>query len=247
MKKLFRKEKTLCKLCLQAKPLRNSHIIPEWMYGPLYDSKHRAISVASDPGEREQYIQKGIREKLLCQECETKLSLYESHAASVARDIKAAKPDPSRTFIEVKGVDYTKFKLFELSLLWRASVSSHKMFAAVKLDEDEEMLRQLIFEGAPGEPDEYGCMILTFLNTKNLRRIFWSPLNDELNGEWCIRFATGSLHWYFFPHSAVSPSIWRSTFINKSGNLAVFISPWSEQEMLSSMRDALQKAGKIPK
>ena len=198
MKKLFCKEKIVCKLCLRVRPLRDSHIIPEWLYAPLYDSKHRAISVNSDPGKSEQYIQKGIREKLLCEECETKLSLYETHAAKIARDIEVAKPDSTGNFIIVEGVDYSKFKLFELSLLWRASVSSHQMFAAVKLDEDEEKLRQLLLAGNPGESEDYGCMLLTFRNTKNLHRIFWSPLNDKLDGERCIRFTTGSLYWYFF-------------------------------------------------
>jgi len=34
-----------CRLCLQERPLRDSHIIPEFLYRPLVDEKHRAAAL----------------------------------------------------------------------------------------------------------------------------------------------------------------------------------------------------------
>ncbi len=55
---------TTCALCLE-RPLRDSHVIPEFLYKSIYDEKHRfyALAVGEYPG----YEQKGIRESLLCE------------------------------------------------------------------------------------------------------------------------------------------------------------------------------------
>ena len=54
----------LCHLCLKKRKIHNSHILPEFMYDRTYDEKHRAISMTSVKGEKEKYIQKGLRERL---------------------------------------------------------------------------------------------------------------------------------------------------------------------------------------
>jgi hypothetical protein len=58
------------------KELRKSHILPEFFYVETYDEKHRAIQVTSQPGEKEMFIQKGEREKLLCGDCELHIRLH---------------------------------------------------------------------------------------------------------------------------------------------------------------------------
>lgn len=60
-----------CKLCGREAELRRSHIFPEFLYLALYDEKHRAVSVSPVPGEEDRLVQKGLRESLLCQACET--------------------------------------------------------------------------------------------------------------------------------------------------------------------------------
>ncbi len=52
-----------CRLCKNDKPLQNSHVIPEFLYGPSYDAKHRiGVVRVGLPGRR--LRQKGIREPL---------------------------------------------------------------------------------------------------------------------------------------------------------------------------------------
>lgn len=70
-----------CKLCLEDHDLRRSHIIPEFLFRPLYDEKHRALTFRPDvTGKR--VIQKGIRERLLCAKCESHLGKLESYFAT---------------------------------------------------------------------------------------------------------------------------------------------------------------------
>lgn len=66
-----------CKLCKKNKPLRRSHIFPEWLYQPLYDDNHRFYVLSTDSNKRRGTRPKGIYEKLLCDECEQKFSKWE--------------------------------------------------------------------------------------------------------------------------------------------------------------------------
>jgi hypothetical protein len=53
-----------CRLCGEAKVLRNSHIISEFLFAPLYDEKHRA-RLADRAFSSIRFIQQGLREYLL--------------------------------------------------------------------------------------------------------------------------------------------------------------------------------------
>jgi len=74
----------VCRLCLKPSILRNSHILPEFLYSEVYDEKHRGIAVSQ---ERDTVFQKELREYLLCQSCETKLSRYEKYAKETIEKI----------------------------------------------------------------------------------------------------------------------------------------------------------------
>src|SRR5436190_2368333 len=95
-----------CRLCLQFVPkLRNSHIIPEFFYKLIYDAKHQ-FNVFSDtdspPGRLEQ---KGLREYLLCGDCEQKLGRWEKYVKELLFD-EAPQGIDRGDRMEYLGVDY---------------------------------------------------------------------------------------------------------------------------------------------
>ena len=233
------------KLCHRSRKLRRSHIIPEFLYLPLYDERHRAVKVTSAKNEKVEFIQKGIREPLLCQECETKISRYERYAAPITKAIALRLQISDIKTVTTISVDYAQFKLFQMSLIWRASISIHPMFASVDLGDNAERLRRLIYEGKPGEPHEFGCMILGLPATRVLHRMIWSPAKDELDGEPCIRLQTGALLWYFFALQTSTRNEWGRAFLDRSGILRLFIAPWSEQQMVQRIRELLKSSGKL--
>ena len=143
-----------CALCLQSKPLCDSHIIPEFCFKPTHDLIHRAILMKSDE-LKQCFIQKGIRVKMLCVDCEQLINQHEKYFKSFWFD-KKALPDhvPSRT-IEIRGIDYAHFKLFHLSVLWRAHAAKAKPFDVVSLGPYGEKLRQSILACDPGSEGSY--------------------------------------------------------------------------------------------
>ena len=118
----------VCKLCKKDKKLLNSHIIPEFIYKPLYDEKHRFHVISTYKTKHKPIEQKGIREKLLCADCEQHLSAYEGYAKKVLFGGVQISVQKENGGIVISEINYKYFKLFQLSILWRASVSNLKMF-----------------------------------------------------------------------------------------------------------------------
>ena len=148
----------ICRLCRKLATLRHSHILPEFFYSSVYDDLHRTMLVSSS--EKEKLIQKGVREYLLCQECETKLSRYEGYAIKVIQNIQNFEHDSNGSFIFSNDIDYKPLKLFQLSILWRGSVSTNQMFANVNLGKHEERVRMMLAQENPGKAADYGCFIM---------------------------------------------------------------------------------------
>jgi uncharacterized protein YlaI len=127
-----------CQLCLDKKELRHSHILPEFMYQNLYDHSPKRfyslnVDLDNSDNSKRRIEQKGIREYLFCVDCEVQLSKYENYAAETiyaknlsnkAYIVKANQtPDLQYFTYEYSGFSYSDFKLFQLSLLWRITIS----------------------------------------------------------------------------------------------------------------------------
>jgi hypothetical protein len=146
----------ICPLCRQTKELRASHIIPEFAYKPIYDERHRMVAFAPADVEDKSYPQKGIRDRLLCGDCEQYFNKHFEHPFKrywIDGDVLSRLA--GKEVVILNDVDYAAFKLFHLSVLWRASVSSHGAFQQVRLGPHEEKIRQLLINRSLGEPWEY--------------------------------------------------------------------------------------------
>ena len=76
--------KSTCALCLKEKDLIKSHIFPEFLYKPMYDDKHNYLIVSTAHNKEPIKRQKGIYEKLMCEECDSGIiGKYEDYAAKI--------------------------------------------------------------------------------------------------------------------------------------------------------------------
>jgi|SRR5262249_30422627 len=150
-----------CRLCTGDGPLQKSHVIPEWLYRWLYDGiYHRYQVIKAAPLPKRRFEQKGLRERLLCQACETKLSVYEGYARRVFLDGQEITVVQRNDGLELRDLDYVKLKLFQLSILWRAGIAQQEFFSQVELGYHQELLRKLLLLGNPGKGTEYGCVMI---------------------------------------------------------------------------------------
>ena len=146
-----------CKLCQHEKELCDSHIIPEFFYDLLYDNNHRIKRISIDPdiNIKRVYEQNGLREKLLCKNCEGILNKFETYACELWRNQFL---NISNQFNCLNGIDYQKFKLFLISIIWRCGITTNSHFN-IDLGIHQEKMRDMLYNNNPGNYDEYGCLI----------------------------------------------------------------------------------------
>jgi hypothetical protein len=189
-----------CKLCHKKKPLRKSHIIPEFFYRPGYDEKGRLFVVREGISE-DRYIQKGIREYLLCSECEHFLNdNYEKYFYEFWYKKKNILKETVGKIYKVIGLDYAKAKLFLLSILWRASVASGKDYNQVMLGPHESIIRDMILSKDPKDPSNYQIFAtLLLLPDSNTicGEFIMSPIVCRYDARHLYVFTFGGCIWNF--------------------------------------------------
>jgi len=176
-----------CKLCHNVRPLLDkSHIIPEFMYSGLFDEHHKINKFAPA-----QYV-KGNRRVMrpssgeydsgiLCQECDNKkLGQFETYARQAlfggklpeneSPDCQNVQTPEGVKFTRCRNLSYKKFKLFLLSILWRASVSKREFFNEVSLGPYEEVIRQMLLNEDPKGEEDFPIVMFTWLNDQSMPR-----------------------------------------------------------------------------
>ncbi|MEK7560772.1 MAG: hypothetical protein AAB539_02335 [Patescibacteria group bacterium] len=206
----------ICKLCLQEKNLcRESHIIPKFHYKFLYGQNHHLVLLNSE--RKEDKHNSEYEGNILCQLCEHEtLGKLDNYAARLIDDLFTtqrffrSEQIDGRDFLVIENnpeYDYQRLKLFLLSLLWRASISSRPFFQTIKLDHKiEEDIRLMVLKSDPGEPSKYSCFINLppFSILSNGERVFStlhmpvrSPRHIKKDEFEAYEFVIEGVHYYF--------------------------------------------------
>jgi hypothetical protein len=236
-----------CKLCGKREKLLDSHIIPEFFFKPLYDKCHRYLVIPSSPGKRIDVRQKGIREKILCSSCEQLIGSFENYAKELifgSKRLNIRVLEKTSSYFVCNGVDYKKFKLFQLSILWRAGVSQHPLFSIVQLGPHENKIRKMILESNPGEPYQYGCLMSALRVDDELMDIICPPCKLYVEGQRCYRCVFGGFYWVFFVSNHSDCFLRKDLFLSKEGVHFIFAEEASEVEFLKRDANRLRKRGK---
>ena len=155
-----------CKLCQRPNvDLRASHIVPEFFYKRVYTKSHKFTAIAKEEFDDHLAVeQKGYRENLLCQPCETKLSKWEGKLSQLMNEITS---DSYTSFtaarisnvIILSGVDYPSIKMAILSIFWRMSVTSHRLFDNYDLGPYADELRRILNQDLLPTGDEFPVLV----------------------------------------------------------------------------------------
>lgn len=240
----------VCALCRRDRVLRNSHIYPEWIYKPLYDQKRRLEILSIVPDGRNELKQKGMRQPLLCDECEQKLSIWEGYARSifVAPD-KPLEYSREGSMVLVRGLDYERMKLFELSILWRAGVSTLPFFNKVQLGLHEEVLRQQLLNSDPGHPDRYGALMfgLKVGELAETLQVIAEPRPARSYGVRAYNFTFGGFLWVFHVSTSDPPALLRQAFLREDGSRLISVRNALEMRNLHAFAHELNRLGRAPR
>lgn len=224
-----------CKLCCKEKELRHSHILPEFMYQNLYDTSPKRfytlnIDLDNSNNSRSRIEQKGIREYLLCGDCEVQLSKYENYAAetiyaknlSNKATIKKENETPDYFTYEYEGFSYPDFKLFLLSLLWRVIIS--KSFCTPEVEiKIVEQLRLAVYNQDPLDFDEFGCLLQIFKYKKGqiAGGFILKPFMTKDENSVIVNILIDGFMYSFYLNCKQLPSHIKDFFLKKDGTMVI--------------------------
>lgn len=221
----------ICKLCVQNKKLIKAHIIPDFMHRGLFDEKHQMykvqLSLEKLPSNK---IPTGEYDTaILCAECDNKISEYESYFSKVIYGgsllgMKKFKDKDGLIFTEIINLDYTKTRLFFLSLLWRASITSRPNFSDVELSQAiEDKIREMILNDNPGEPYEFACTLTTILDHSSIEHGMIAPPRRNIDNTEIVFMIQG--FFYRFYLTSKIPEKVKTHILNKKGKIDILHYP----------------------
>lgn len=173
-----------CLLCgaNDAKLVR-AHIIPKSLYGDALAQDSGPTQLMSiTKGRNPKRTQIGIYDSsIICEECERRFAPWDDYAHELFFETKSTRILEKNGVVigyQFDNVDYSKLKLFFISLLWRAHASKHDFFKHVDLGSFAARARQMILDRDPGDFQEFGIHVIRF--DSYLAEAFLNPSRNRL-------------------------------------------------------------------
>lgn len=183
-----------CQYCGENKKLVKAHVIPEGFFRRLREGQDPPRLLSNKKNEYPQKTPIGVYDKnILCEECERRFDVWDMYAQELLRD----EPKNGSLLMkedqivgwEVPNFNYKLLKLFFVSLLWRASVSSHKVYSKIKIGPYETVAKRLIDKDDPGSPDDFSVLLAKFVHPLGI--VIFDPFSSKFEGVNCCTFYLG--------------------------------------------------------
>jgi hypothetical protein len=218
----------VCKGCGENKTLIKAHVIPKSFYMDLRASANHLNIVPSNTEERQVRSHIGDYDSnILCKDCDSIMEKYDDYGKKLLLDrketfIEREKNDQLLGW-EVYDFDYLKLKLFFLSILWRASISSRPFFRRISLAQYEGQLKDLIWNEQDDENNTFGCVVARFLpaNIEGIEKSILDPDNTTIEGRNYYRFYFGGYNVWIRVDERGAPTQFKHVEIKKGESLIV--------------------------
>ena len=189
------------------------------MYQDLYNDEHRfyefSIQDIMDGKKLKPFVQIGEFDKnILCEKCDNeRFGSLEKYAQKL---LFGSNLEPEETpdcqnykvegyeFSECKNVDYNKFKLFLLSILWRSHITNRPKFGSVNLGPHADIIKDMLWNNDAGREMKYPIMTTSFVRANyHYKDLILEPRRMKTkNGINSYVFAIGSFQFHFFVNSS---------------------------------------------
>lgn len=179
-----------------------AHIIPRAFYEiPAQDKDlHNYKLISNVKGVSPKKMPIGIYDRtIVTVEGETLFNHLDNYATTLLidkrNDFLVSNLDNDKFGLQLVEYDYSKLKLFALSVLWRAHSSSQKPFEKVNLGNHEKIIRQMILSNQPEDSECYSVVISSWEEVE-FGPVFMCPYPEKFDGVNYYRIYCGrySLH-----------------------------------------------------
>ena len=148
--------------------------------------------------------------------------------------------------LRLSGVDYESFRLFQLSVLWRASISTLEFFSHVFLGNHQETIRRLLMSNNPGLSWQYGCVMCALISNQGiLDDMMIQPDRLKLHGHTAYRFIFGGFMWIYIVSNHVPPTTIQSAFLHSDGTMSILVKDFESVKYFKSLAIKFFEHGKV--
>lgn len=156
-----------CKFCGNETKLIKAHIIPAGFFRRIRQGKEALEMMTNRAGEYTEKSQVGAYDQtIVCSKCEAIWQEWDNYVQQLLAEEplngRARYYGNRKICYIVDDFEYRKLKLFFISMVWRASVSSHKVFSRVSLDQFEDIAKQHIVNSDPGDSEDFSVVMSKF-------------------------------------------------------------------------------------
>jgi len=225
-----------CQLCKHDRALCKSHIIPEFLWSDLYNAKHQVKQITGKGPKGWKPIQKGIREELFCNDCEQYINKHFEQPFKRMWVDDFPLPDPWVTdSAHWVSVDYAPFKLFHLSVLYRAHVSTCREFATVSLSRHAEILRNMLLTLAPGSASQYPIFGWAIIDpkTRKIMQGLSGAQTGRFGGKVSYGLMYGGVEWWICVSSDHTHEFQQAA-LQSNGRMPFIGVPWDGVSILKA-------------
>lgn len=188
-------------------------------------------------------VQKGLRERLFCDDCEQLFNdRYEKpfltdwiHNFPLAKQLT-----PERSYT-ITVPSYDRFRLFHLSILFRASVSSNPTYTQVNLGGHEERIRKMLLNIDPGEHWQYLLIgyVVIHDKTHEVVNLIARPEQRLFDGIKCFSMLYGGVEWWTTVVSHRTIPL-EKLALRPNGSMSLMAVPWNSIPIMQEAKLALQ-------
>ncbi len=222
--------KGICKLCGLNSKFVKSHIIPEWAYKPMYDKEHKVLRVSSSHRSPVGRKYSGEWDRFLCQKCEDTFKDLDDYARAIIYSTPTGKTfgimvEPATHGMNVLNIDYKRLKLYQLSILWKASACNREFYKNVNLGEHENTIKNMLIEKNPGKSDAFGCIMTVVKHNENgvFDHVIDMPKQCNIDGWDIIRFFYAGTIWLYVISANTDRFPFKKYFVHPNAPLHILL------------------------
>jgi len=189
-------------------------------------------------------VQKGLRELLFCDDCEQLFN--ENYEKPFLTDWLDNNPLSKKLVPEqsypIKMPSYERFRLFHLSVLFRASVSTCPTYNEVNLGKHEEIIRKMLLNNDPGNNWQYLLIGYAVIHDKTheIVNLIARPEKRNFDGVNCFSMLYGGVEWWTTVVSHKTKNL-EKLALKVDGSMRMIAIPWNSIPIVQKMKLALNE------
>lgn len=243
----------ICALCLHEKTLQNSHLIPKFVFRNLQKDGGGTIHIENNSAT---LVDKQIKQKFLCEDCENLFSKYESYVKKIVMENDEGNLrlldstyyiDEDKKILAIVGdnIDLEKIIFFAASILWRTSAMRY----GCPLGVYENEFRNFLFKNKllPNGVVLYMKIIESSSMLSHPSLISSFPVSEKKNDCWVHQFIICGLVFRFYIGKKIDEELKKFSLLHNN-NRFVLRMPAEKNadvfEMMKMTRDATPR-GKL--